>query len=320
MNEKAILPSIKSKNSMKKMNLDKIITYNSISEFLLSLGKPAAQDSDFSISRLEGYLSDEPMESESFRTNYLNFLMIVDGSGNYTIDNIFFELKPSTFYFTTPGHLKSFVIERPWKGFILSFTETFIKKYYTGNLFTEFPFLVAETTPPVYVNQILKEDLLKRFETLLEHYQTVSQFKDQMLTNLIITFLYKVKEILITAPSLEGKQFGYSSLVIKFRKHLDDHFREVLTGEVTAISNSNQIAKALSVSADYMGTVVKKETGKTVTNWITERTITEAQSLIKNTSLSISEISYMLTFQDPTNFTKYFKKNTGFSPKEYRNQ
>jgi AraC family transcriptional activator of pobA len=305
---------------MKKFNLNKITTYNSISEFLISLGKPAQQDSDFSISRLEGYLGDEPMESEPFRTNYLNFLMIVDGSGNYTIDNILFELKPSSFYFTTPGHLKSFVIEKPWKGFILSFTENFIRKHYTGNLYTEFPFLVAETTPPVYVDQILKEDLLKRFETMLEHYQTASQFKDQMLTNLLVTFLYKVKEILISAPSLEGKGFGYSALVIKFRKHLDDHFRAVLKGQVAAISNGSEIAKVLSVSADYMGTVVKKETGKTVTSWITERTITEAQSLIKNTSLSISEISYMLTFQDPTNFSKYFKKNTGFSPKQYRNQ
>lgn len=320
MSDSVILPSGKSLIPAKKMNLDKVITYNSISEFLQSLGKVAEQDSDFSISRLEGYLSDEPMESESFRTNYLNFLMIVDGSGHYTIDNILFELKPSSFYFTTPGHLKSFVIEKPWKGFILSFTETFIKKYYSGSLFTEFPFLVAETTPPVYVDQVLKIDLLKRFESLLEHYQAESQFRNQMLTNLVITFLYKVKEILITAPSLEGKQFGYSSLVIKFRKHLDDHFRDVLAGRVTAIANSTQIAKALSVSADYMGTVVKKETGKTVTAWITERTVAEAQSLIKNTSLSISEISYMLTFQDPTNFTKYFKKNTGYSPKEYRNR
>jgi len=65
---------------------------------------------------------------------------------------------------------------------------------------------------------------------------------------------------------------------------------------------------------------VKKETGRTVTKWITERTVMEAQSLIRNSSYSISEISYMLTFQDPTNFTKYFKKNTGFSPKQYREQ
>ncbi|MES2269068.1 MAG: helix-turn-helix domain-containing protein [Bacteroidota bacterium] len=96
--------------------------------------------------------------------------------------------------------------------------------------------------------------------------------------------------------------------------------REVLSGKVTAIYNSYQIADALAVSADYLGSVVKKETGRTVTKWIKERTVMEAQSLIKNTSCSISEISYRLTFQDPTNFTKYFKKNTGFSPKQYREQ
>ncbi|MFZ0598069.1 MAG: hypothetical protein WAM46_13885, partial [Flavobacterium sp.] len=108
---------------MKRINLDQITTYNSISDFLLSLGKLEVQDNDFSISSLDGYLSDEPMKSDSFRTNFFNFLMIVDGQGSYTIDNVEFKLVPASFYFTTPGHLKSFVIEKPWKGFILSFTE-----------------------------------------------------------------------------------------------------------------------------------------------------------------------------------------------------
>lgn len=305
---------------MKKTNLDEIITYNSISEFLVSINKVDVQDNDFSISSLDGYLSDEPMESDSFRTNFFNFLMIVDGGGSYTIDNISFELKPASFYFTTPGHLKSFVIEKPWKGFILSFTEKFIKEYYSGNLFAEFPFLVAETTPPIYLDEFFEKDIIKRFDNLLEHYQTKGQFKYQMITNILIAFLYKVKEMLTTAPILEGKQFGYSALVIKFRKYLDDHFREVLSGKVAAIYNNYQIANALAVSADYLASVVKKETGRTVAKWITDRTVMEAQCLIKNTSYSISEISYMLTFQDPTNFTKYFKKNTGFSPKQYRDQ
>ena len=67
MNNKVIIPFSTKKITMKKMNLDQVFTYNSISEFLISIGKPAKQDSDFSISRLEGYLSDEPMESDSFR-------------------------------------------------------------------------------------------------------------------------------------------------------------------------------------------------------------------------------------------------------------
>jgi len=303
---------------MKRINLDKITTYNSISDFLLSLGKLEVQDNDFSISSLDGYLSDEPMKSDSFRTNFFNFLMIVDGQGSYTIDNVEFKLVPASFYFTTPGHLKSFVIEKPWKGFILSFTEKFIKEYYMGDLFKEFPFLVAETTPPIYLNKDLEADISKRLGTLLEHYNKESKFKYQMITNILIAFLYKVKETLSEAPILEGQQFGYSLLVIKFRKYLDDHFRNVISGRISEIFNANQIANALSVSGDHLGSQVKKETGRSITKWITDRTIMEAQCLLKNSSLSISEISYALTFSDPTNFTKYFKKNTGFSPKQYR--
>ena len=276
------------------------------------------QDNDFSISSLDGYLSDEPIKSTPFRTNFFNFLMIVDGEGSYTIDNLLFKIGPGSFYFTTPGHLKSFVIEKPWKGFILSFTEKFIKEYYLGNLFKEFPFLVAETTPLIHLNRELEADISKRLEALLEHYHTDSKFKYQMITNILIAFLYKVKEILLEAPRSEGLQFGYSILVIRFRKYLDDHFRDVISGKATEIFNGNQIANALSVSADHLGSEVKKETGRTLTKWLTERTIMEAQCLLKNSVLSISEISYKLTFSDPTNFTKYFKKNTGFSPKIYR--
>lgn len=305
---------------MKRINSDKIITYNTISEFMLSLGKMEEQDNDFSIRSLDGYLSDEPMVSNSFRTNFFNFLMIVDGAGSYTIDNVLFKLTPASFYFTTPGHLKSFVIEKPWKGFILSFTEKFIKEYYLGNLFKEFPFLLAETTPPIYLNKNMDEDLSKRLQNLIDHYSTKSQFKYQMITNILIAFLYKVKEMLIEAPRLEGKQFGYSLLVIRFRKFLDDHFRDVLSGKASEIFNGSQIAQVLAVSADHLGGVIKKETGKTLTKWITDRTIMEAQCLIRNSSFSISEISYKLTFSDPTNFTKYFKKNTGLSPKQYRDQ
>ncbi|WP_367868663.1 helix-turn-helix transcriptional regulator [Pedobacter sp. WC2423] len=305
---------------MKRINSDQITTYNSISEFLLSLGKLEVQENDFSISSLDCYLSDEPMKSNPFRTNFFNFLMIVDGAGSYTIDNVLFKLMPASFYFTTPGHLKSFIIEKPWKGFILSFTEKFIKEYYLGNLFKEFPFLVAETTPPIYLNKDMEADVSKRLDTLLEHYQTESKFKYQMITNILIAFLYKVKEMLFEAPRLEGQQFGYSMLVVRFRKYLDDHFRDVISGKVTEIFNGNQIASALAVSADHLGSEVKKETGRTLTKWITDRTIMEAQCLLKNSSLSISEIAYKLTFSDPTNFTKYFKKNTGFSPKQYRDQ
>jgi AraC family transcriptional regulator, transcriptional activator of pobA len=299
-------------------NFDKIVTYDTISQFLTAIGFPKHQDTEFTISRLEGYHGDEPMKSPNFRTNYFTFLLITDGEGSYTIDGLFFDLNPVAFYFTNPGHLKSFEITKPWKGFILSVTENFIKKYFVGDLYKEFPFLISETSPPIKAVDEIKVNLYYRFESILKEYEGISPFKYQIITNLIIAFLFKVKEILELVPALQGKQFSYSPLVIKFYKFLDEHFRAVVSGKQKTLFNLNQIADKLFVNPDYLGSVVKKETGKSVTKWITEKIIAEAQSMLSNTNLTVAEIGYRLTFEDPTNFTKYFKKNTGFTPKEYR--
>ena len=46
--------------------------------------------------------------------------------------------------------------------------------------------------------------------------------------------------------------------------------------------------------------------------------MTEAKSLIQYTGLDIAEISYQLNFSDPANFGKYFRKNAGNTPLEFR--
>jgi len=52
---------------------------------------------------------------------------------------------------------------------------------------------------------------------------------------------------------------------------------------------------------------IKSETGKSVTAWIDERLISEAQSLLLQTDLPINDIAYKLAFKEPTNFTSTLK-------------
>lgn len=53
--------------------------------------------------------------------------------------------------------------------------------------------------------------------------------------------------------------------------------------------------------------------------WIERYTVLNAKSLLKTTALSVSEISDRLNFPAPSDFGKYFKKFTGYSPREFRN-
>lgn len=72
------------------------------------------------------------------------------------------------------------------------------------------------------------------------------------------------------------------------------------------------------INPTYLGEVIKKITGKSPKQILSDRIILEAKSLLNNTDMAISEIAYFLKFQDASNFTKFFKAKTGFSPTEAR--
>jgi AraC-like DNA-binding protein len=79
-----------------------------------------------------------------------------------------------------------------------------------------------------------------------------------------------------------------------------------------------EYADMLSVTSNYLSQSVKLVSGKNALSYISERLLSEAKSLIQYTDFDITEIAYQLNFSDPANFGKFFKKQVGMSPSEYR--
>ena len=78
-------------------------------------------------------------------------------------------------------------------------------------------------------------------------------------------------------------------------------------------------AEKLCISPKYLSAVAKESSGATVMEWLNRFIITEAKSMLKCSSKSIMEIADHLNFSTPSAFGKYFKKNAGMTPGEYRN-
>ena len=297
-----------------------ILNFDSISALLRYMGFDYSQESDFHVSKIEGYFGDEPVQSPFFRTGYFVFLLITEGAGNYTIDNVTFHLEPMTFYFTTPYHVKSYCITKPWRGYIISVAESFIRQHYRGDLFLEFPFLVAQTTPPLNMKDKLKEEFCSWFTYIMKEYEGSSTYKYQIISNQLIAFLFKLKDILLEQHIAEKQnQYEYSRLIIQFRAFIDEHFNDIRKkGCEDKICNLNEVAEKLNVNPNYLGRLIKTETGKSFSQWMSERIIAESKAMLSSTHLSVSEICFNLKFEDSTYFTKYFKRYTGLTPKEFR--
>ena len=79
-------------------------------------------------------------------------------------------------------------------------------------------------------------------------------------------------------------------------------------------------ATQLSHSTHYLANVVRTTTGKSVSWWITEYTVLEAKRLLAATLLSVHQISQQLCFGDSATFGKFFRRNTGMTPTEFRSR
>ena len=104
---------------------------------------------------------------------------------------------------------------------------------------------------------------------------------------------------------------GYSTLVRRVLVHIDTD----LAGDLTL----NTQAKLLNVNPCYLSTVFKKETGHTLTEYVTSKRIEHAIFLLNTTKMQIQTIAQYCGIPDICYFTKTFKKMVGKSPSEYKN-
>lgn len=97
--------------------------------------------------------------------------------------------------------------------------------------------------------------------------------------------------------------------------------RKVLTQidlDLTADLSLKVQAKALGVNASYLSTLFKKETGKTLTEYVNGKRIEYAIFLLNSTQLQIQAIAQYCGISDVNYFTRLFKTAVGKTPKEYR--
>lgn len=94
------------------------------------------------------------------------------------------------------------------------------------------------------------------------------------------------------------------------RQLVEEHFRqERLLGFY---------AERLVMTADRLNDHVKRVTGVTAGHLIRQRVLTEAKRQLVFTNLAIHEIAYDLAFSDPSHFARFFRKQTGTTPHEFR--
>lgn len=296
-----------------------VIIHHSISDLYYTLGLPSEQEIDFTVLSIPDIHAQIPFESPKLRADYFSFILTNEGSGIYYLDGNKFPFGSKSIYFTNPGHLKSYVLTESKEAYIITLTENFLRQNVHPEVFSEFPFLLAEIVPPKDLNKDDFNEFAMLYQQILNEFRNDSEYKNKILGNLFAILLLKMKEKfwLNYNPIEEGNR--NSQIVRSFKQLLELEFKKILEKEHNESKlQAQDFAERLSLHPNYLNSVIKSKTGRTVNDWISKRTLSVAKSLLLNTPASSKEIAYKLGFSEPTHFSRFFKKHMLLSPGTFR--
>lgn len=106
-------------------------------------------------------------------------------------------------------------------------------------------------------------------------------------------------------------------ITANFLHIIDRHLADILAGRVLDMYEIRDIADEMHIHPTHLSNTIKLTTGKAPCFFFEEKIMVIARTMLQENQRSIANIATTLTF-DPSNFTKFFKRFQGTTPKQYR--
>ena len=97
-----------------------------------------------------------------------------------------------------------------------------------------------------------------------------------------------------------------------------ENFLKLVAENHNTEHNVSYYAEMLLLTPKYLSKLVKEVSGKSAPEWIDSFIILEAKNMLKYSDMSIKEIAFNLHFSTVPSFYKFFRKQTGMTPADYR--
>jgi len=233
---------------------------------------------------------------------YHEIMWVQGGNTDFTIDGDKFNIEANGFFILPKDRYNQFLPQKPIIGQVIRFTEEFLN-HFPRLLFSKFNHLAE-----VKIDQ--KENLVfeKLFDVFRMEYNTVTK-NQKVLVNLLQSILCKLDEI--KCRQLTGITHNQSTDLI-------DRLQLLFDVHITQHRSVQFYANLLHITPRQLGKAIKVTFNHTTENLISQRLLIEVKRELVYGDKTFTQIAYDLNFQDSSYFTKFFKKYTKMTPKEFR--
>ncbi|MCW3465114.1 AraC family transcriptional regulator [Chitinophaga nivalis] len=275
----------------------------------------------FEIERIDNLFNKCEECREPHRIDFYFLLLLTGGEGVHTFDDQEHYIKENTLCFVNPDMVTSWNSQTDYQqGYSCSFSEEFIHLGRENKRFLhELPFfkLGGSAVLP------LQPEQAQYYATLLEQMCLEKQrntiHSPDILRTLLQLFLQKVQsEFGPKDCQLKTTNNSGLRLTKAFMDLYHQDFDLLRKGKINQPKQISAYAEVLGITQNHMNDTVKEVTGKSAGQHIQDRLTKEATMLLMQSHLSVSEIAFKLGFNDPSYFSRFYKKNTGVSPSALR--
>lgn len=259
-------------------------------------------------------------EMEIFRfPSRLNALIIgvgTEGETSLTSNLQEFRLKKDSLFIFSPKHILQVQSNNRFKAHLIVIAPDLLKRINIDTKRMMPLFLQFGSLPCMELTQAESQSL-RSFISMVEQELKGSEtdFSSEVIGGLIAATIYKVGDILTHYLT------EHPEVDSPIHNRAEEYFRQFteLLGEHYKHERSvGFYARQLCITPKYLTTLIKRISGKSVSEWIDNYVILEAKTLLKYSNMSVQEIAYYLNFPNQSFFGSYFKRNAGMSPSQYK--
>ncbi|TPN82774.1 helix-turn-helix domain-containing protein [Aquimarina algicola] len=291
-----------------------MITYKTIQDLFddLSISKPSISDG-FNIYK---YSELEEVNKRIFEPHRKRFFSINFHVKNVTARRIgytYFDKLDRSINFNSPMQIFNIEGEKRIgkEGFGIFFNSEFLKEgTHRFNVICQFPFFKLNAIP---YYKLTDEHFIKindAMERIYTEFIKDEKYSLDIIRAELIALLFFLKRI---------TRIGSKTIELRRPEKITLKFEDLILRDINSDKTLAYYAKKLNITPAYLAECVKKTTGTTAKKVVIDYKILQAKALLKNTDLSIAEISMQMGYSEATNFVKFFRQNQGVTPLAYRN-
>lgn len=291
--------------------LDSVEKYNNL--FGLSTMHPMVSVAD---------LSQATTWPEHFKVNYGVYALFLKNTkcGDITYGRQPYDYDAGTIVCFAPGQVAEVEMLKGMRptAYGLLFHPDFIRGTALGLEIKKYSFFSYEAREALHLSEeerVTVIDCLHKIKAELQHHQ--DRHSRRLITaniGLLLDYCMRFYERQFTT-----RQSSNNDIIVRFERLLDEYFDGTAPQDL-GLPTVKYFADRVFLSPNYFGDMVSKQTGKTVSEYIRQKLVGRAKELLLSTPKTMSEIAYSLGFQYPQHLSRMFKRVTGATPNEFRNQ